>query len=152
MFLRVKKMPKLFRFTAADFASRDAPIETEESVWSENLRRRILSRTIVSHTDNPIDPADTILGKNSSFDGPPCSHVENIISALCSLIIFIAVTVSGRARLSQDRILNVGSCENRHAVGPRRNQNRISVFSRPRPRLRLSGDATIVLQVFCVPF
>jgi len=27
------------------------------------------------------------------------------------------------------------SCENRFAARPRRNQNRISVFSRPRPRL-----------------
>jgi len=30
MFLKVKKMPKLFRFTAAEFASRDVPVEVKE--------------------------------------------------------------------------------------------------------------------------
>jgi len=38
MFLKVKEMPKLFRFIAADFASRDVPIEVEESFNQKNCR------------------------------------------------------------------------------------------------------------------
>jgi len=43
MFLKVKKMPKLFRFIAADFASRDASVEEE----SFNRSNCISLKTIV---------------------------------------------------------------------------------------------------------
>lgn len=35
-FLKVKEMPKLFRFIAADFPSRDASVEMEESFDQKN--------------------------------------------------------------------------------------------------------------------
>lgn len=47
MFLTVKKMPKLFRFIAADFASLDAPIEEESEFNQKNRSNCILLKTIM---------------------------------------------------------------------------------------------------------
>lgn len=142
MFLKIKKMPKLFRFTAVDFASRATRSSTRTS--------RLINRGCVTRIpgEEKIFPIAKIplLRRPLRTSGP-------IISALCSLIIFIAVTAdriaSGFRRIDTVR----WSCENRPATKPEaQSESNFRFLSSSSEDWSFRGRRDDRFSSFCVPF
>jgi len=97
MFLKVKKMPKLFRFTAADSRGVTRPSRRKRIVRSQKKGEAARFVGGKRRRKVTIDYNDRASKEILQCRWPLCGHVETIVSAPCSLIIFIAVTVDRNA-------------------------------------------------------